>query len=65
MTPEKELEMQKKRDEAYINAANPVWKGGPKNFMRGYLAIQPLYDGTSFQKEYYPKHYDNYLKSIS
>lgn len=63
MTPREEKATQKERDAEYIAAAEKVWGGPAKHFREGYDRIQPLYDGTSFQKKYYPKHYQEFIKT--
>lgn len=64
MTEAEELEFNKNRDANYLNAATPVYNGSAKDFSRGYQDIQHLYDGTSFQKKYYPKQYQQYIETL-
>lgn len=66
MTELEEIEYQKKRDEASLNKANTVWGKTATNFGNGYRELQNLglYDGTSFQKKYYPKQYAAHLEFL-
>ena len=66
MTELEEIEYQKNRDEAYLNKANTVWGKNVMNFGNGYRELQDLglYNGTSFQKKYYPKQYAAHLESL-
>lgn len=65
MTLEAEAKFNQARDQAYLNAAIPVWSGSAKSFSTGYQSIQPLYNGTSFQKKYYPKQYEAFIKTLN
>lgn len=60
-----ELKMQKVRDEDWISASVPVWQAPPKEFIKEYARIRHLYNGTSFQKKYYPKQYEEYLRTTN
>ncbi|MEM8506206.1 MAG: hypothetical protein AAF717_00190 [Bacteroidota bacterium] len=64
MTKAQEQEINDKRDKAWLNAAIPVYKGSPKTFIEDYIKIQPLYNGTSFQKKHYPEAYKAYLSKL-
>lgn len=67
MTDKEEMEYNKKRDVGYLNKANNVWGKNASNFGNGYRELQDsgLYNGTSFQRNYYPKQYEEHIKSLS
>lgn len=63
MTPEQEQEMHRKRDAEWIAAVNEAEALPPAEWAKAFRLTQPLYDGTSFQKRHYPKHYEEFLKT--
>lgn len=66
MTEAEETQYNNKRDEAYTNAAMTVWGGEAKGFGTQYRHLQEtgLYNGTSFQRKYYPEHYKKHIESL-
>ncbi len=66
MTQAEETKYNKERDDAYMNAADGVWKGEAKGFGTRYRHLQEtgLYNGTSFQRKYYPEHYRAHIESL-
>ena len=66
MTEAEETKYNKERDDVYMNAADAVWKGEAKGFGSRYRHLQEtgLYNGTSFQRKYYPKHYRTHIESL-
>ena len=65
MTESEEIEYNKIRDRGYLHAAMNVWRGEAKGFGTRYkeLGETGLYNGTSFQKKYYPEQYAAHLET--
>lgn len=66
MCEAEELEYNKKRDEAYTNAAMTVWAPPANGFGTRYRNLQEtgLYEGTSFQRRFYPEQYAAHIESL-